>query len=125
MRKNAGAGFAAIVLLGAGGFAAPGRAMAQGSIGVQPTVGTIPDGIGLNATAAVSADRRYVRLSLGFNSSTVQGFQNIPFPVGAVGMGGGEPRGSARRCRRRIAERPDRDERAGRAGRDGGVGPRR
>ena len=89
MRKNAGAWFAAITLLGAGGFVAPGRAMAQGSVAFQPNVGTIPDGIGLSATPAVSADRRYVRLSLGFDSSTVQGFQNIPFPAGAVGMGGG------------------------------------
>jgi len=86
--RDARAWFAAIALLG--GLIAPGRAIGQGAIGVQPTVGTVPDGIGLSATPAVSADRRYVRLSIGFGSSTVQGFQNINFPVGAVGMGGGQ-----------------------------------
>ena len=93
--RDARAWFAAVALLG--GLVAPGRAMGQGAIGVSPTVGTIPDGVSMGVTPVVSADRRYVRLSLGVGFSTVQGFQNINFPVGAVGMGGGRLGGGAGR----------------------------
>jgi len=86
--RNARAWFAAIALLG--GLVAPGRAMGQGAIGLQPTVGTVPDGVGMSVTPSVSADRRYVRLSLGVGFQTVQGFQNINFPAGAVGGSGGK-----------------------------------
>ncbi len=67
---------------------APGRANGQGAVAFSPTVGAVPDGVGLSVTPAVSADRRYVRLSLDFQSQTVGGFSNFPIP-GAVGGGGG------------------------------------
>ena len=66
---------------------AAGRAEAQ-AVGFQPNVGQIPDGVNLSATPAVSADRRYVRLSLNANFSTINGFSNFPV-AGAVGGGGG------------------------------------
>ena len=63
-----------------------GSASAQ-AIGFAPGVGALPDGVMLNVTPAVSADRRYVRLALGFGSQTVSGFNTFPV-VGAVGGGG-------------------------------------
>jgi len=87
MRNVARGWFAAVAMLGA--LIAPDRAAGQGAVAIAPQVGMIPDGVGLGVTPAVSADRRYVRLSIGFGSSTVQGFQNITFPAGAVGGSGG------------------------------------
>lgn len=89
MRNVARGWFAAVAMLGA--LIAPGRAAGQGAVAIVPQVGMIPDGVGLGVTPAVSADRRYVRLSVGFGSSTVQGFQDITFPAGAVGGSGGGP----------------------------------
>ncbi len=66
---------------------APGRAKAQ-AVAFFPTVGQIPDGVSLNVTPVVSADRRYVRLSLDVNFSTINGFSNFPVPA-AVGGGNG------------------------------------
>ena len=60
---------------------APATAGAQG-------IGVIPDGVFLDATPAVSADRRYVRLTVNPMFSTVNGFQTFPVPA-AVGGGGG------------------------------------
>ena len=68
----------------------PGRAEAQ-AVGFFPGVGSIPDGVSLNATPVVSADRRYVRLSLQPNFQTIDGFMTFPVPA-AVG-GGGANRG--------------------------------
>jgi hypothetical protein len=65
---------------------APGRAEAQ-AVAFQPGIGTIPDGVGLNVTPVVSADRRYVRLSLGANFSTINGFMNFPVAAGVSGGG--------------------------------------
>jgi hypothetical protein len=70
----------------AGLLMAPGRVEAQ-AIGFQPGVGTIPDGVSLNATPVVSADRRYVRISLGANFSTINGFTNFPVAGGVAGGG--------------------------------------
>ena len=79
--------FAATALL-AGFLACPsGRAEAQ-AVAFYPSVGTIPDGVGLNVTPVVSADRRYVRLSLDVNFSTINGFNSFPVP-GAVSGGNG------------------------------------
>lgn len=77
--------YAAVGLLGLLGC--PGRAEAQ-AIGFAPQPASISDGVSLSATPAVSADRRYVRLSLGVGFQTVDGFQTFPVPA-AVGGGGG------------------------------------
>ena len=66
----------------------PGRAQAQGAVAFQPSVGQIPDGVSLNVAPVVTADRRYVRLSLNANFSTINGFSNFPVP-GAVSGGNG------------------------------------
>jgi hypothetical protein len=47
-----------------GGVGGVTPAVGVGAVGYQPTVTVIPDGITLNAQAVVSADRRYVRLTL-------------------------------------------------------------
>ncbi len=83
--RAARSSFVASALL-AGSLMAHGRAEAQ-AIGFQPGVGTIPDGVSLNVTPVVTADRRYVRLSLNANFSTINGFSNFPV-AGAVGGGG-------------------------------------
>jgi hypothetical protein len=70
----------------------PGRAQAQGAVAFQPSVGQIPDGVSLNVTPVVTADRRYVRLGLNANFSTINGFNSFPV-VGAVGGGNGGPGG--------------------------------
>ena len=49
------AAFALLALL----TMAPGRAKAQGAIGIQPNVGQLNDGVTLNVTPAVTADRRF------------------------------------------------------------------
>jgi hypothetical protein len=69
----------------------PSRAHGQGAVVFNPTVGTLPDGVGLSTTPAVSADRRYVRISLAFQSQTIGGFSTFPVPaaVGGGGNGGG------------------------------------
>jgi len=76
----------------AGLLMTPDRAEAQGAIGFQPNVGSFPDGVSLNVTPVVTADRRYVRLSLNANFSTINGFSNFPV-FGAVGGGHGGPGG--------------------------------
>ncbi|WP_435007840.1 hypothetical protein P12x_005105 [Tundrisphaera lichenicola] len=64
-----------------------GEAEAQ-VVGFSPTIGNLPDGVGLGVTPVVSADRRYVRLSVGAGFQTVDGFQTLGVP-GAVGGGNG------------------------------------
>ncbi len=67
------------------------------AVGFAPGVGVANDGVSLNVTPVVSADRRYVRLSLGFESQTIDGFSTFPVPAavggggngGAGGLGGG------------------------------------
>jgi hypothetical protein len=43
----------------------------------------------MSATPVVSADRRYVRLGIGANFSTINGFMNFPVAGGVSGTGGG------------------------------------
>ena len=76
----------------AGWLMAPHRAEAQGAIGFQPNVGSFPDGVSLNVTPVVTADRRYVRLSLFPNFTTINGFNTFPV-FGAVGGGHAGPGG--------------------------------
>ncbi len=61
----------------------PGRAEAQ-AVGFQPGIGTVPDGVSLNVTPVVSADRRYVRLGINANFSTINGFMNFPVARGVA-----------------------------------------
>jgi hypothetical protein len=69
----------------------PDRAKAQNSVGFYPGVGALPDGVSLNVTPVVSADRRYVRLSLAPEFQVINGFSTFPVPaaVGGGGNGGG------------------------------------
>ncbi len=58
------------------------------SVAFTPVIGQLNDGVFLNVTPVVSADRRYVRLSLAPNFNTVNGLQTLTFPAGAVGGSG-------------------------------------
>jgi hypothetical protein len=69
------------------------EARGQGAIGFQPVVTPFADGVFLNATPVVSADRRYVRIG-GINASfqALRGVQPFTFTAGGVaggGIGGG------------------------------------
>ena len=62
-----------------------------GAVGFQPIIAPFNDGINLSVVAVISADRRYVRLSLApfFNNIIdVQTFTQVSFG-GAAGIGGG------------------------------------
>jgi type II secretory pathway component GspD/PulD (secretin) len=61
-----------------------------GSVAFQPGIGAIPDGVILNVTPVVSADRRYVRMTLSPFFQTFIEFQTftIPAAVGGGGLGG-------------------------------------
>lgn len=65
------------------------------AVAFAPTVGTIPDGVSLNAVPAVSADRRYVRLSVNANFTTVNSIQNFPIPFAVSGLNSGGGAGAA------------------------------
>jgi type II secretory pathway component GspD/PulD (secretin) len=56
-----------------------------------PSVGQIPIGVTLTVTPVVSADRRYVRMSLTPFFNALNGFTTIQIPaaVGGTGFGGG------------------------------------
>ena len=103
----------------------PSPARGQGAVAFAPVPAAIPDGVNLGVTPAVSADRRYVRLSVGIGSQTVTGFSNINVPAAAGNGGFGfrhprrirrtrriRRRGRIRRRRLRRARRTRRDERA-------------
>ena len=60
----------------------------QGAIAYTPQVGFIPNGSTLSVTPAVSADRRYVRLSVNPFFNTLNGFTTYTAPLGAVSGGG-------------------------------------
>jgi type II secretory pathway component GspD/PulD (secretin) len=61
-----------------------------GAVAFAPTPAAINDGVFLNVTPVVSADRRYVRMTLSPNFTTIQGFESftIPAAVGGGGLGG-------------------------------------
>ena len=89
MMRNAWGGLVAVGLGGLGALlGTPGSARAQ-AVAFAPTVATIPDGVSLNAVPAVSADRRYVRLSVNANFTTVNGIQNFPIPFAVSGLNSG------------------------------------
>ena len=82
--------------VGLAGPLTPASVTAQ-AVAFTPNIGTAPDGVAMSVTPAVSAERRYVRLSVAANFSTVTSFQNLNIPLAAVaggpggggGMGGG------------------------------------
>ena len=61
-----------------------------GAVAFSPTPAAINDGVFLNVTPIVSADRRYVRMTLTPNFTTVEGFATfvVPAAVGGGGIGG-------------------------------------
>ncbi len=78
--------------LGAGLLGGGRKVHAQGAVAFQPVISTFPDGVMLNATPVVSADRRYVRFAnLQPQVTALQEFNLfvIPGAVGGGGIGGG------------------------------------
>ncbi len=59
-----------------------------GAVAFQPTPAPLTDGVNLIVTPVVSADRRYVRMTLTPFFQVVTGLTTINIPVGAVGGGG-------------------------------------
>jgi type II secretory pathway component GspD/PulD (secretin) len=61
-----------------------------GSVAFVPQISNINNGVSLSVTPVVTADRRYVRLSLSPNFTTINGFTNfsVPAAVGGSGLGG-------------------------------------
>ena len=59
-----------------------------GAVAFTPQISQLPDGVSLNVTPVVSADRRYVRLSLAPQFTAVTDLQTVTFPGAAVGGGG-------------------------------------
>jgi type II secretory pathway component GspD/PulD (secretin) len=64
--------------------------LGAGAVAFQPQIQTFPDGVQLFVTPVVSADRRYVRMSLSPIFTTFLQFDNfvIPAAVGGGGLGG-------------------------------------
>ncbi len=61
-----------------------------GAVAFQPQISTFPDGVQLFVTPVVSADRRYVRMTMAPFFTTFLGFDTftIPAAVGGGGLGG-------------------------------------
>ncbi|WP_250846819.1 type II secretory pathway, component PulD [Aquisphaera insulae] len=62
-----------------------------GSVAFVPQPQPLPNGVTLGVTPVVSADRRYVRMTLSPLFNTIDGFTTIQVPaaVGGAGLGGG------------------------------------
>ncbi len=62
-----------------------------GSVAFIPQPTAFPNGVTLQVTPVVSADRRYVRMTLSPNFTAIEGFNTIQVPaaVGGSGLGGG------------------------------------
>jgi hypothetical protein len=76
----------AIALISLASLGAGSRAYGQ-AIAYEPVIGFIPTGSTLTVTPAVSADRRYVRLTVNPYFNALNGFQNFTSQLGAVGGG--------------------------------------
>jgi hypothetical protein len=63
------------------------RSASGQAVGFQPIPAPLPSGTILDVVPSVSADRRYVRMSLGVSFNNIIGFTNISVPA-AVGGGG-------------------------------------
>jgi hypothetical protein len=76
---------AGVIFLSSPGFqsSAPAQAVAY-----EPSIGAIPSGATMTVVPAVSADRRYVRLSVNAFFNELNSLQTFSFPGGAVGGGG-------------------------------------
>ena len=59
----------------------------KAQIAYVPNIGFVPTGATMTVTPAVSADRRYVRLSVNAFFNDLNGFTTVSFPGGAVGGG--------------------------------------
>ena len=59
-----------------------------GAVAYSPSIGLIPSGVTLTVTPVVSADRRYVRLTLTPFFNALNNLQTFTFPGGAVGGSG-------------------------------------
>jgi hypothetical protein len=66
-------------------FELPVRAQA---VGFQPVVTPFPSGVTLDVTPSVSADRRYVRMSMGVTFTSLLGFDTYSVPAAVSGSGG-------------------------------------
>ena len=67
-----------------------------GSVGLQPQIQTLLDGIVMSVTAVISADRRYVRLGVSPQFTTISGVDTFTFQGGTggqQGQGGGQQGG--------------------------------
>lgn len=60
-----------------------------GSVGFEPIIQVIPDGVQMGVAAVVSADRRYVRLSVSPIFTTITDIETFSVPGGSVGNFGG------------------------------------
>ncbi|MEO6809983.1 MAG: type II secretory pathway, component PulD, partial [Isosphaeraceae bacterium] len=63
--------------------------VANGAVAFQPTISSIPDGVTLSVTPVVSADRRYVRMTLSPNFITFVQFDTFVIPAAVSGFLGG------------------------------------
>jgi type II secretory pathway component GspD/PulD (secretin) len=63
-----------------------------GAVAFTPQIGSVPNGVTMTVTPVVSADRRYVRMTLSPFFNTNNGFTTFQFPslgaVGGSGLGG-------------------------------------
>ena len=71
-----------LLALASQGFENPVRGQA---VGFQPVVGSFPSGTTLNVTPAVTADRRYVRMSVNPFFNDLLGFDTFPVPAAVTG----------------------------------------
>lgn len=59
-----------------------------GSVGLQPQISRLFDGVGMQVTAVISADRRYVRLGVTPQITAINGVDTFTFQGGAGGQAG-------------------------------------
>jgi hypothetical protein len=80
-----------VVLVGlAAGLGSVFHSSARGQgVAFQPEVSILPSGAFVNVTPVVSADRRYVRLSLDTSFTHVNGFTTYSVPAAVSGVSGG------------------------------------
>jgi hypothetical protein len=58
------------------------------AIAFQPVISEFPNGVNLNTTPVVSADRRYVRIGVTAQFTNIEGFSNFSVPNAVSGGGG-------------------------------------
>jgi hypothetical protein len=75
---------AGLIVMASPVFDAP----AAGQVAYVPEIGFIPSGATMTVVPAVSADRRYVRLSVNAFFNELNSLQTFSFPGGAVSNGG-------------------------------------